>query len=109
MISREQATLLADLARTIRPAWDTRAIVPNVLEVGHKDIREVTWALLTVAADPKMLTPTSLTFEGDHWRRAAPPVPRHPHYTTTPTPELTERGREAIAAARAAIKREDQQ
>lgn len=100
MITREQAAILADLARTVRPAWDTRPIVSAVGEVMHRDLREVAWALLTVAGNPEMRAPVSLTFEGDHWR--APTVTRHRPHIREHVPPLTEAGRAQIAAAKEA-------
>ena len=101
MISREQATILADLARTIRPAWDTRAIIAAIGEVMHRDLREVAWALLTVAANPDMRQPVALTFDGNHWRAPAAATRHRPHIPEH-VPPLTDAGRAQIAAAKAA-------
>lgn len=66
-VTKAQAYALADLTRTIRPAWDTRAITTAIAEVSHADLPDIAAALLRIADNPDMRTPAALTFEGDHW------------------------------------------
>ena len=102
MIPLAQANLLADLARTIRPAWDTRAIVKHIGEVKHRTVPEIAWALLTVAADPAMKTPAALTFDGPHWRAPEPLKHPQPYRREDRTGPLTERGQAYIEQAKQA-------
>jgi hypothetical protein len=99
VITREQAGALADMTRVFRPAWDTRAIVSAIEEVRHQDARAIAWALITVALNPQMRTPKTLTFEGDHWRAPTPASRPQPHVREDTT-ELTDTGRAHIEAAR---------
>jgi hypothetical protein len=102
MTTREQAGALADLARLIRPAWDTRAITDAIAEVRHRELREIAWALITVALDPQFRTPKALTFEGDHWR--APAISNKPRpFTREPTPQVTDKAQDYIQQAAAAV------
>jgi hypothetical protein len=74
-------------------------IVSAIEEVRHQDARAIAWALITVALNPQMRTPKTLTFEGDHWRAPTPAVRPQPHVREDTT-QLTDTGRAHIEAAR---------
>ena len=72
--------LVADLVRTLRPAWDTRAITAAIAEVRHRSLAEIVFAAVRIAENPANQTPKALTFEGEHWKPMTashvPPSPR---------------------------------
>lgn len=73
---------LVELARSIRPSWQTPGIRNAIRNVLGRDnpprLAEIAYALVRIAEDPSIATPHVLTYEGPHWR--------HTHGTGTYVP-----------------------
>ena len=70
-VSREQAALIAQLLRTVRPAWDQAVTGKYVAEASreHRDLADLLHGCIRTVQDPALTSPTSLTFAGDQWTR----------------------------------------
>ena len=71
-VTREQAALIAQLLRTIRPAWDQAATGKYVAEASreHRDLADLLHGCVRTAQDQALTSPTSLTFAGEQWTRS---------------------------------------
>lgn len=74
---------LVELARSIRPSWQTPGIRHAIRTVLGRDspprLADIAYALVRIAEDPSIATPNVLTYEGPHWRhthRTGAYVPR---------------------------------
>jgi hypothetical protein len=72
MIDRTQAHLVADLVRTVRSGWDTRAIVAALEPLRDRELADVVAAAIRAAQNQGFRTPAAIGFEGDHWRQQKP-------------------------------------
>lgn len=68
-ITRQQAHLLAQLARTIRPAWDERHTTDVIASITGRALADIATAVIRGAADPTIRTPNGILLDGPHWRR----------------------------------------
>jgi hypothetical protein len=71
-ITREQAALIAQLLRTIRPAWDAAATGKYVAEASreHRDLADLVHGCIRTVQDTALTSPASLTFSGPQWTRS---------------------------------------
>lgn len=71
-VTREQAALIAQLLRTIRPAWDEMRTAEYVgkASVEHRDFADLLHGCIRTAQDQTLTSPASLTFSGEHWTRS---------------------------------------
>jgi hypothetical protein len=67
-VNREQAVFIAELVHTIRPAWDTRAILAALKATEHRDLADVAHAAIRIAQDDKIRKPIVISMDGEHWR-----------------------------------------
>jgi hypothetical protein len=70
-VTREQAALIAQLLRTIRPAWDQAATGKFVGEASreHRDLADLLHGCIRTAQDSSLASPVTLTWAGEHWQR----------------------------------------
>lgn len=82
-MNRESAAALVDLVRTVRPAWDARAVLNALAEVRDKgDLAYIAYRVLKTALTDAAATPKALTFdtvweEPDTLRRPTLTPPRY--------------------------------
>lgn len=71
-VNREQAALITQLLRTIRPAWDQAATGKYVAEASreHRDLADLLHGCIRTAQDTALTSPVSLTFSGAQWQRS---------------------------------------
>lgn len=67
---------LVDLARSIRPSWDTPGIRAAVRQSLARDpqptLAELAYALIRCAENPTVNTPGLVALDGPHWAKATP-------------------------------------
>jgi hypothetical protein len=81
-MTREQAAFVAELVHTVRPAWDTRAIVAALKTCAGRDLADTCHAAIRAAQNPSIEKPVVIGMDGNHWDRAAnAPTHRSPTYT----------------------------
>lgn len=70
-VTREQAALIAQLLRTIRPAWDQAVTGKFVGEASleHRDLADLIHGCIRTAEDTSLTSPAALTFAGPQWER----------------------------------------
>jgi hypothetical protein len=81
MLTREQATALADLVHLLRPEWDRAGIFTALGHCQKLNPFDVAMAAIRAAASPDVRTPGVIpNTRGDHWHeKVAPPTsPRPP-------------------------------
>ena len=67
MITREQATHIAQIARTIRPTWDELALINLIGDHQVETLPQIFEAAIMAATNPRAETPRALNWS-EHWR-----------------------------------------
>lgn len=105
MMTREDATRIAETLIALRPDWQRNSIVTLLAEYRHRDPRDVHLAAIWIAYDPDTRTPARLREDGPWWHltdHSGPPrltAWRDPHADITPaTPDAIRRIRAARKA-----------
>lgn len=74
-VTRDQATILAELARACRPngaaRWDTAGIIAAIGQVKDKSLGEVILATIRAACDRDVDSPGVIPTAGSHWAESA--------------------------------------
>lgn len=70
MIKREQAAHIAQLVRTMRPAWDELTIINLLAQHQQSPLDTITKAALNAAQNPKAETPRAINWP-EHWPTSA--------------------------------------
>lgn len=70
-VTREQAALIAQLLRSVRPAWDQAVTGKFVVEASreHRDLADLLHGCVRIAQDHTLTSPAALTFAGGPWER----------------------------------------
>ncbi len=76
LITREQAVLLAQLARTIRPNWDELALINAIGEQKNQTRHRLAAVVLTAADNPQIRTPRGIAFHAQVQSLPGEPAPR---------------------------------
>ncbi len=77
MITREQAALLAKLARTIRTEWDELTTITTIAELRDKPLTTIARTVIAAAQNPNNRTPKAILFQPEPTPTEPTNSPRH--------------------------------